>query len=80
MGLDEICRHTEILEKQQGFRKNRSTFGAIFIIKEIAETSLEYNKPNYMRFVNMSLNGHRQNNANKKLNHRLIKLLTAKQT
>jgi len=32
------------MEEQQGFRKNRSTTDAIFIIRQIVEKSIEYEK------------------------------------
>ncbi|GJQ71738.1 hypothetical protein Trydic_g11431 [Trypoxylus dichotomus] len=43
----------QIREEQQSFQKNRSTVDAICIVREIAEKSLEFNKPVFMRFVDM---------------------------
>lgn len=36
---------------QHGFRNNRTTIVAIFIVKQITEQSLEFNKAAYMYFV-----------------------------
>lgn len=41
-------------EEQQGFRKNRSTTDAIFIIRQIAEKAIEYNKTAYICFVDLT--------------------------
>jgi len=49
-----ISEQIPIMEEQQGFRKNRSTTGAIFIIQQIVEKSLEYEKPAYMCFIDLS--------------------------
>jgi len=40
-------------EKQQGFRKNRSTVDVTFIVRQIVEKSVEYNKPSYKGFVDL---------------------------
>lgn len=52
--LEELCKSIQIREEQQGFRKNRSTIDAIFIVRQIAEKSREYNKPAYLCFVDMT--------------------------
>ena len=52
--LREITNTISIREEQQGFRKNRSAIDAIFIIKQISEKSLEFNKPAFMCFVDMT--------------------------
>jgi aminoglycoside/choline kinase family phosphotransferase len=41
-------------EEQQGFRKNRSTTDAIFIMRQVKEKAIEYNKPVYACFVDMT--------------------------
>lgn len=41
-------------EEQQGFRRGRSVTDAIFVMKQIKEKSLEYNKPAYICFVDLS--------------------------
>lgn len=41
-------------EEQQGFRKNRSTVDAIFIFRQIAEKAIEYNKPAFVCFVDLT--------------------------
>jgi len=46
-----IC---DIISEQQEFRKNRSTTDAIFIIRQIVEKSIEYEKPTYMCFIELS--------------------------
>jgi len=40
-------------EEKQGFRKNRSTTDAIFILRQIVEKSIEFNHPTYLRFVDL---------------------------
>ena len=40
-------------EEQQGFRKNRSTTDAIFILRQIVEKSIEFNHPTYLCFVDL---------------------------
>jgi len=47
------------MEEQQGLRKNRFTTEAIFIIRQIVEKSIEYAKPAYMRFIDLSKAFHR---------------------
>ena len=37
--------------EQQGFRYNRSTIDAIFILREIAEKAIEFNKAAFMCFI-----------------------------
>jgi len=43
-----------IREEQQGFRKNRSTLDAIFIVRQIVEKSYEFNHPVFMCFVDLT--------------------------
>ena len=52
--LAEVIAETGINEEQQGFRKNRSTIDAIFILRQIAEKSIEHNKPAFMCFVDLT--------------------------
>jgi len=41
-------------EEQQGFRQNRSTTDAIFIIKQLKEKSIEFNTPAYVCFIDLT--------------------------
>lgn len=41
-------------EEQQGFRRNRSTTDAIFIIKQLKEKSIEFNTPAYVCFIDLT--------------------------
>ena len=41
-------------EEQQGFRRNRSTTDAIFIIKQIKEKAIEFNTPAYVCFIDLT--------------------------
>jgi len=41
-------------EEQQGFRRNRSTTDAIFIIKKLKEKSIEFNTPAYVCFIDLT--------------------------
>lgn len=50
----EYINNIELSEEQQGFRKNHSTIDAIFIVRQIAEKALEYNKPSYLCFVDLT--------------------------
>ena len=43
-----------INEEQQGFRQNRSTIDAIFILRQIIEKSIEFNKPAFLCFVDLT--------------------------
>lgn len=45
---------TGIAEEQQGFRQNRSTTDAIFIVRQIAEKAIEFNYPAHMCFVDLT--------------------------
>jgi len=46
-GISKERLETEITnsEEQQGFRRNRSTTDAIFIMKQLKEKSIEFNTP-----------------------------------
>lgn len=44
----------ELSEEQQDFRKNRSTIDAIFIVRQITEKALEFNKPAYLCFIDLT--------------------------
>lgn len=43
----------EISEEQQGFRINRSTTDATFIIRQIVEKAIEFNRPAFLCFVDL---------------------------
>ena len=47
-------KHISLRENQQGFRKNRSTTDAIFIVRQIVEKAIEFNKPAYLCFVDLT--------------------------
>jgi len=49
-----ISEQIPIMEEQQVFRQNRSTTDAIIIIRQIVEKSIEYEKPAYMCFIDLS--------------------------
>lgn len=51
--LKKLQPYFEINEEQQGFRVNRSTTDAIFIVRQIVEKATEYNKPAYLCFVDL---------------------------
>lgn len=51
---DIIQKYTNTSEEQQGFRKNRSTLDAIYIIRQLIEKSIEYDKPVYMCFIDLT--------------------------
>jgi len=46
--LSKLLQYTQPREEQQGFRKNRSTTDAIFIVRQIAEKSIEFNHAIYV--------------------------------
>jgi len=43
-----------ISEEQQEFRFNRSTVDAIFILRQMIEKSIEFNKPLFVCFVDLT--------------------------
>lgn len=49
-----ISNNIQLSEEQQGFRNNRSTTDAIFILRQIVEKSIEYDKPAYMCFIDLT--------------------------
>ena len=50
----EEIANTGICEEQQGFRKNRSAINAIFTTRQITEKAIEFNKPAFMCFVDLT--------------------------
>jgi hypothetical protein len=52
--LNKLLQYIEPREEQQGFRKNRSTTDAIFIVRQIAEKSIEFNHTAYMYFIDLT--------------------------
>ena len=52
--FEEEIADTGICEEQQGFRKNRSAIDAIFTIRQITEKAIEFNKPAFMCFVDLT--------------------------
>lgn len=52
--LAEEVATTGIREEQQGFRPNRSAVDAIFILRQLAEKAIEFNKPAFMYFVDLT--------------------------
>ncbi|KAI4474607.1 hypothetical protein M0802_015536 [Mischocyttarus mexicanus] len=51
--LSEVVAQTGISEEKQGFQKNRSTTDAIFILRQIAEKAIEFNKIAFVCFVDL---------------------------
>lgn len=51
---DKISSIMPIREEQQGFRRNRSTTDALFILRQLVEKSLEYNTPAYLCFIDLT--------------------------
>ena len=43
-----------INEEPQGLRQNRSTIDAIFILRQIIEKSIKFNKPAFLCFVDLT--------------------------
>ena len=52
--FEEEIADTGLCEEQQGFRKNRSAIDAIFTIRQITEKAIEFNKPAFMCFVDLT--------------------------
>lgn len=50
----KVISATGISDEQQGFRKNWSTIDGIFIIRQLIEGSIEYDKPLYLCFVDFT--------------------------
>ena len=50
----EEIADTGLCEEQQGFRINRSAIDAIFIIRQITEKAIEFKKPAFMCFVDLT--------------------------
>ena len=50
----EEIADTGLCKEQQGFRKNRSAIDAIFTIRQITERAIEFNKPAFMCFVDLT--------------------------
>ena len=51
--LSKLLNYIQPREEQQGFRKNRSTTDAIFILRQIVEKSIQFNHPTYLCFVEL---------------------------
>lgn len=51
---NKLQKHIATAEEQQGFRKNRSTVDAIFILRQIIEKAIEFNTPAFMCFVDLT--------------------------
>lgn len=50
---NKINSITQISEEQQGFRSGRSCNDAVFVIRQIIEKSIEYNRPAFLCFVDL---------------------------
>lgn len=50
---DILEQIVHMAEEQQGFRKNRGTNDAIFMVRQLAEKSIEFNKPLFLCFVDL---------------------------
>ena len=42
------------IREQQGFRKNRSTIDAVFVVRQVVKKAIEYNKPSYLCFIDLT--------------------------
>ena len=51
---DKLERHITNAEEQQGFTKGRSTTDAVFIIKQIKEKAIEFGRPAYICFIDLT--------------------------
>jgi len=51
--LDKLNAYSQISEEQQGFRPNRSTTDALFIIRQVVEKAIEFNNPAFICFVDL---------------------------
>uniref|UniRef100_A0A1B0GQC6 Uncharacterized protein n=1 Tax=Phlebotomus papatasi TaxID=29031 RepID=A0A1B0GQC6_PHLPP len=49
-----IVQQIPMPEEQNGFRHNRSTTDAIFIVRQLVEKSIEFDKPLFMCFVDLT--------------------------
>ena len=52
--LNQLLKHISPREEQQGFRKNRSTMDAISFVRQMVEKAIEFNKPAYLCFVDLT--------------------------
>ena len=52
--FEEVISATGLCEEQQGFRRNRSTTDAIFTIRQVSEKAIEFNKPAFMCFIDLT--------------------------
>lgn len=50
---NKITSLTQISEEQQGFRNGRSCNDAVFVIRQITEKSIEYNRPAFLCFIDL---------------------------
>lgn len=48
---EKMEAHITNREEQQGFRRNRSTTNAIFIIKQVKEKAIKFNTPVYVCYI-----------------------------
>ena len=44
---------TSLTEEQQGFRSGKLCTDAVFVIRQVTEKSIEYNKPAYICFIDL---------------------------
>ncbi|KAG8231445.1 hypothetical protein J437_LFUL000162, partial [Ladona fulva] len=49
----EAQAYSEKPYEQQGFRSGRSRTDAVFVVRQIEEKSIEYNKPAYTFFIGL---------------------------
>ena len=50
---NKINKYTSLADEQQGFRSERSCTYAVFVIRQIKEKSIEYNRPAFMCFIDL---------------------------
>ena len=51
--LTKINGHISLLDEQQGFRSGRSCTDAVFVLRQITEKSIEYNKSAFICFIDL---------------------------
>ncbi|XP_056636715.1 uncharacterized protein LOC130445195 [Diorhabda sublineata] len=50
---NKINAITSLSKEQQSFRSGRSCVDAVFILRQVVEKSIEYNKPAYLCFIDL---------------------------
>ena len=50
---NKLIRILKLEDEQQGFRSGRSCVDAVFIMRQITEKAIEYNKPVFICFIDL---------------------------